>query len=673
MQKSHDVYFGVLEKDELVEALNAKITTYYDYLEKTDLLWLWATAYRAYYGSNLTSPGHGLSFDSAKLSKGGTRGEITNLKLNHFRSLCKHTLQLTTSQKPALNCRSNNTDYRSQAQTILGNGLLDFYFREKKVTQHVRGTTEKSLIFSEAFIHSPWNPNRGEKYAVDPNTNRLIYEGDLEFTSHSPLDIVRDVGLKDGDEHNWYLVKTRVNKFDLATRFPAFKEDILATGVDTKQLSFEAFEYADNQKSDDYVIKWIFYHDRTESLPNGRMVEFVGDTLLLDGDLPYENIPVSRVAPENLIGTIFGWSPAFELLAPQQALDILNSIIVTNQSSFGVQSIWTKSNDGITVTQLGQGMRNLQSEEMPQAIQLTQTAPEIFNYRNELIQEMETLSGVNSVVRGQPEASLSSGAALALVVSQAVQFASLLEASYSDLVEVVGYSIISNLRSFAKTKRVAAIVGQASRAYLKEFTSNDLESISRVSMEQTNALSKTIAGRLQLAEKLSERGLIDNAKEYLTVLQTGQLEPIIEGTQAQLLNIRAENEALRNGHNVAALVTDNHQDHIQEHLSLLSSPEARQNPEIVANVMQHVSEHLQLWRTADPAILFITGQQPAPQAMMPPPPPQQAPNASPDMQQTPPNPMAAQEPGMPSMPSLPKEAPDSAQAAYQQTLDITQQ
>ena len=675
--QNRDVYFARLDNDdELITALHQKIADYYKEVEEMELFNLWLTSYRAYYGANLTGRSTGLSFDSAQLSKGGKQGEITFLKLNHFRNLVTHTLQLTTAQKPALNCRSNNTDYDSQTQTILGNALIDFYFREKKVGKQTRTATETSMIFGEGFIHLPWNPSAGEKYDVDQATQKVIYEGDLDFKVLTPLDVVRDVTVTDEEDHDWYLIKSKANKFDLAADHPKFEDDILnGSNKEHGYENSEAFTFTartnKDSKDNDKVTIWTFYHRATVSVPKGRLVIFCGDNKLVDTKLPYEKIPVSRVAPAPLMGTIFGWSPAFDLLAPQQALDILNAIITSNQSSFGTQSIWTKSNDPITVTQLGSGMKNFQSEEMPQPVQLTKTAPEIFSFRNELIQEMETLSGINSVVRGQPEASLKSGAALALVVAQAVQFASLLEASYSDLTESVGYSIISTLRDFSKTERVIEIVGQAHRGYSQSFKSNDLNSISRVSMEQTSALSKTISGRLQLAESLTEKGFIDNGREYITVLQTGQLDPIIEGTQASLLNIRAENESLRNGKQVRALITDHHQDHIQEHTSILSSPEARSNEKLAQSVLDHIQEHIDLWRKADPAILFVTGQQP-------PPPGPQAPPQQGQPQQGQPQPSEIAEPsnqpspdGMPSqpnMPSLPQQADAGSQAAYEKTL-----
>jgi hypothetical protein len=115
------------------------------------------------------------------------------------------------------------------------------------------------------------------------------------------------------------------------------------------------------------------------------------------------------------------------------------------------------------------------------------------------------------------------------------------------------------------------------------------------------------------------------------------------------------------GEDVPALITENHKEHIMTHLELLNSPEAKKNPQLVAMVTQHVMEHLDLWRNADPAILMLTGQDPAPPLPM-----TQVPN---------PNQMPTQEPmpiqgpevaQQPNMPSVPQGTDPNSQVAYEQ-------
>src|SRR5690606_13663300 len=105
---------------------------------------------------------------------------------------------------------------------------------------------------------------------------------------------------------------------------------------------------------------------------------------------------------------------------------------------------------------------------------LTQTPPEIFNFMTQIERLMETISGVNSVARGNPEASLKSGAALALVQSMAIQFSQNLQRAYAQLIEDLGTSTINILKDFAAVPRVAAIAGKSNRPMMREFVGDDL-------------------------------------------------------------------------------------------------------------------------------------------------------------------------------------------------------
>ena len=74
-----------------------------------------------------------------------------------------------------------------------------------------------------------------------------------------------------------------------------------------------------------------------------------------------------------------------------------------------------------------------------------------------LIQSMETISGISSVTRGNPEASLKSGTALALIQSMSLQFISGLQQNYVKLIEDVGTNLINILKDYAKTPKTIAI------------------------------------------------------------------------------------------------------------------------------------------------------------------------------------------------------------------------
>ncbi len=199
-------------------------------------------------------------------------------------------------------------------------------------------------------------------------------------------------------------------------------------------------------------------------------------------------------------------------------------------------------------------------------------------------------------------------------------------------------------------------------------------------VDETSPLAKTVSGRIEMANDFLDKDLITSAKQYINVVKTGQLDAATEGSEHDMLNVRAENEALRNGKPVTVLMTDLHGEHINEHRSILSSPEARENPELVMATLEHITSHITEWRRCDPAILFITGQQPPPPPAMPMgmAPPQGAPGQAPPGAPAGPtpgpgdsskiqarqNPTESELPGQPNMPTLPGGAPDEAEQAY---------
>jgi hypothetical protein len=321
------------------------------------------------------------------------------------------------------------------------------------------------------------------------------------------------------------------------------------------------------------------------------------------------------MSPADILGTPYGYTPLFDILPIQDAVNSLYSTILTNQSTFGVQNIYVPEGANISISQLEGGMNVISSSRdagKPEPMNFTQTPPEIFTFLGLLEKAQETVSGVNSVTRGNPEASLKSGNALALVQSMSLQFISGLQQSYVQMIEDVGTGLIAMLRDFASVPRIAAIAGKDQRTYMKEFTGDDLSSVNRVMVDVGNPLSRSTAGRVQMAEQMLQMGAIKTPEQYFMVIDTGRLETMTDSTVDELLLVRAENERLVDGQAIIAVVTDKHSIHIKEHGSVLADPQLRFDPELSQRVYDHIQEHINLLRNTDPNLLRLVGEQPLP-------------------------------------------------------------
>lgn len=613
MISSQEMYFAAKPANECAGVLVDKATSFFNLLERNNLLTKISKMWNYYHGNfNSTyGDGHNVEFT-------GEQGELVKFPVNHFRNLAQHIYVMITSNRPIMEARSLNTDYKSLAQTYLANGILEYYMREKRLEECLKKAAELAIVMGSGYVKLSWNATGGDIYDTDPDTGEAIREGDLEFTTLTPFDVVVD-GTKENWDNDWIITRTFKNRYDLIAKYPELEDKIRAIPTKTESSLFRITALS-NDNTDDVAV-YEFYHKQTESMPEGRyMLYLAADVVLLDAKMPYRVIPVFRISPSEILGTPYGYTPMFDIYPMQEAINSLFSSILTNQNAFAVQNVFVPRGADINVNTLQGGMNIIEGNAAPQPLNMTQTPAEVFKFLEMIIQNAETLSGVNSVARGNPEASLKSGTALALVQSMALQFISGLQASYVRLIEDVGTAVIQILKDFATTPKVIAIVGKNNRPLLKEFTGEKISSINRVIVDVGNPLSRTIAGRVQMAEQMMQMRLIKNPEQYFQVISTGKIETMYEGEMSELLLIKSENEQMSDGEKVITSPLDKHQMHIMEHRAVLADPELRKDQTLVSTVLGHIKEHLDFLRNTDPALLQLIGEQPVP-PMQPPAPP----------------------------------------------------
>ncbi len=622
-------YFAADEPELAVKTLVGKSQNWFKGVTDTDYIEKIKKSWSAYHGSYYDGQGH-------ILSEGGENGELVNLAVNHYRNLARHIHVMVTSTRPSFKCRAINTDRKSLLQADLGNGLLDYYMREMKLEKIIKDAVEYAIVLGSGYIKLEWNSTKGKVYdyvevdeadifdydedglPLDEKGTVLkpypITEGDVEFTLMSPFDVVFDPTKENYMANDWVLCRTFINKFDLASKYPELADKIIEQETKDKKENASRKILTSNVDETVDIPVYEFFHKRTESMPDGRYMLYADEeTILEDTVMPYRDLPIHRITPSEILGTPYGYSDMFDLLPLQDMLNSLYSTAATNINAFGVQNILNPRGNDVSVEQVSEGMNFIEYNSQigkPEAMQLTATSPEVYQMMGLIEKAMETISGVNSVARGNPESSLKSGTALALVQSQALQFVSGLQQSYISLMESVGTGLINLLKDFANVPRIAAISGLNNSTEMKEFKSDDINSINRVVVDVGNALMQTTAGRAQVAENLLQMGFIDSPEKYLMVLNTGNLDFMTEGKMDEMKTVKGENEAIIRGEDVIAIFSDRHALHIREHRSVLADNELRKEPELVTAVLDHIQEHINLLQTTDPNILSIIGEAP---------------------------------------------------------------
>lgn len=609
MSNINEVYFAARDSKDKAAALVQKTNSFYNRMESNHYLDKIAKMYHYYYGNfDLeTGTSHEVSFT-------GEQGELVKLPVNHFRNLARNIFNMIIANRPILEARAINSDYKSLSQTYLANGILDYYMREKGLEDIINEGVEMALILGSSFIKMSWNSMKGEVYETEDDGTPLL-NGEMEFELLSQLDVVVDGTKERWGNPEWIVTRTYINRYNLVAQYPQHATKIMMLETKNNAANTRLGNFS-NDDTDDIPV-YEFFHAKTPAMPEGNYMLYLSeDVILLDVALPYRNIPIFRIAPANIMGTPYGYSEMFDVFPIQEAMNSIYSGIMTNQNAFLVQSLFVQKGSDISYDSID-GMSIMQGNTPPEPIQLTQSPKEAFEFLAKLIQDAETIVGVNSVTRGNPEASLRSGTALALVQSMSIQFQSGFQKAYIKFLENIGTNLIEILKDFANAPKMIAIVGKNKTPLLKQFTGDKIKDVQRVTVEVGNPLSRTIAGRVQMAEQLAQMKLIKNPQQYFMVMETGRLDTMIEGDISDLLNIKRENEMLLEGVQVMADILDQHRMHILEHRVVINDPDLRANPELYKAVKAHIQEHIDMLRTVDPDLLQLINEQPLQNSMSP--------------------------------------------------------
>jgi hypothetical protein len=612
-------YFAALDGEELGAELMSRIEAYDSYVERKGLLNAWRSVYHEWHG--MSSKGT----LAPEVWFEGKKGELACVKANHLRNLGMHLKNMTIQNRPKFDARAMNTDPESVGQTHVASSVLDYYMREQRLEGKLADAVEYALTFGEAFGVLNWDATAGD--AVTGADGQPMTPGDVQATIYGPMDAIRDWRRRPQDQ-KWYIIRDYANKFDLAAQYPELSEKILNYGDDRERRLDMVVDL--EGESDDIAI-YHLYHAPTPALPQGRYVRFLSAECILHADsFPYVSLNVHRIAPGSIIGTSFGYSGVWDLVALQNVVDAMLTVMLTHYDAFGIQNVIKQSGTEFTPDDT-HGMRVWTvpggTTILPQGVNLTAMPPGIGEFIGMVVSMMETISGVNAVARGNTEAigKSASGAHLALIQTMAMQFNSGLQQSYAMFVEDVGSGIVNMLKRFADVPRMAMIAGRDNRHYMRAFSSNDLRLVNRVVVDTGNPMRNTHQGRMEIATLLLQSippGTLD-AGQLVSVVTTGNLDVLLGPKDREHDLIRSESAALSEGPDVTSLQlamadgstvdvphadgvpvlrVDNHDLHIPHHVAdLFSSPEARNNPRIVAAGLAHLAEH-EHWKA------FLAGQ-----------------------------------------------------------------
>ena len=554
----------------------------------------------------------------------GEQGELVKMLIPQARSLIRQLITLITKNRLSFRGIAQASGSEIMSTIRLANALSEQIVDNQNLDIKSEKLVELSLVYGISFIKSTWRTDRGEIFTGDTGKNQVMYMGDVELSVHDVWNVFFDYSIETWEDQPWCEVRTIHSRWDLVKQFPKLKEAILQLDSvrDWRGPYYTEFR---SISEDDLVYVYECYHRPTPALPNGRMFFYSDEeTIYFDGDNEYGELPVHELKPAPVFGMGFGAPQYSELLPAQEMLDNSYSAIATNQSAFGVQSVTVPRGAGISAQEIA-GMNfisftptNVTGGGRPEPLQLTKSPPEVFNFIDLLKSEMMAISGINSAVRGEPPAGVTSGTAIATLTTNALEFISSTSKSYTKCLEKTIESAINGYRRFAKVPRSIFMTGRNDQVVPREFVGTDLDPIKKIQMQISNPLMQTISGRSDLAEKLVGNGLVKTVQDYINILEGGSLAQLYETEASENDLVESENEKLMDGEDVIVLATDDHPAHIRKHAALLNDADIRMNGSATQVILNHIMEHRVQAQQVDPFLQAMVRTGKLPEGGIPP-------------------------------------------------------
>lgn len=579
----------------------------------------WVRNIVAYY-SAVVHPG---AWDTSLIFE-GVQGELVRMYTPQARTMVRNLVTIVTKQRLAMQAMAESQGQEVIDDTKLGNSVAEQLVTKERLDTKQETLVEHAIVTGLAFTRTVWNTDKGHPYIRDAD-GVMIYDGDVEVTTPTCLDVVYDVTIDNWDELPWVEVRVKKNRYDLIAQFPELERQILAL-PNVRQLRGPNSWFDRTFTDDDLVYVYELYARPGPALEQGRVVFYASEEcVFFDGPNLYGTIPIEPMIPEPVYGTLLGYPQFTNLLACQEMFDNSISAIATNQSQFAVQTAAIPRGANVNVQELG-GMRFISYTPQqvpgggkPESVQLTQSSPETFKFADMLKVNMQEMSNINSTLRGNPPSGATSGVAIATLSANALEFTSSLTKSLHLCLEKTVMHGVNCYKKFATTPRIVMQRGKSGQETSRQFQGQDLQRITSVKMTMMNPLMQTIAGRLEIAEKLMGMPR-EQWPKYVAILEGEPLRKLYQTELSEEDLLCAEDESLSKGQEVPVLITDDHAAHIRGHASLLNDPMVRTNGQANQVILNHIMQHYELSKSAPPELtaMIRTGKMPEP-GMVPPP------------------------------------------------------
>jgi cyclopropane fatty-acyl-phospholipid synthase-like methyltransferase len=458
---------------------------------------------------------------------------------NYVFSTVETVIPIMVANNPKILVLPQKEVFQQKADVI--QRALDFEWQRTKFFSKLVLSCRSGLIFGTVPIMMIWDKN---------SDNGL---GNAKPVIVSPFNIFPDPSATCVDDAEYIIYATYKNVGEIIAEYPekanllrkstgkpqdtylAFGKDTTEFNPDTSILYIEMFstDYSmevsiEEEGGDKYKVEKRKY-------PNGRKITIAGDVLLDDSGNPYNDgkFPIVLWKCYDVPGRFWGRGEVENIMSPQQAkCDITNAIL--DNAKHTANTVWiVDKNAGVEKNTLtnrpGLIIRKNPGSEVhreppPSLPAYIQNIIEVFN------QDIEHISGVYDVTRGERPTGITAAAAIQALNEQAQGRIKLKVQQIEQMLSELGGLWLSRIQQFWDTKRDVRVMDSDYNVQFDTIDKSDIDGDFDVIVAagSTMAVNKTarLQQLIQMAQTQAEDGL--PMVDRQTVLENADLPNLEE-------------------------------------------------------------------------------------------------------------------------------------------------
>lgn len=476
-------------------------------------------------------------------------------------------------------------------------------------------------ICGTAFYKITWNSDAGMVIATDDK--KAIREGDVDISVCSPFEILPDNLSCENINDMGSIIHAKAVSVDTIKNIYGVSvepENVHSFSLDSGFGSSGGLGYdahinkVTNINLKNHCVLIERYTKPNTNLPNGRLTIVAGDKLLFDGDLPYLNgdnnervLPFIKQISSYMPGCFYGVSIIERLVPIQRAYNAIRNRKheYFNRISMGVLTVEDGSVDTDALEQDGLSPGKVlvyrQGGQAPTIMETPDIHADFKAEEERLMDEFKNLAGVSDLMDDSENYTNLSGTALQLLIEQDDNRVISAIDSAKQALKALAKHILRLYKQFAMMPRLIKIAGELGDVEMFYWDKNSIRS-DDVVFDTSTALGESVASRRSMLLQLLESGILYDKdgnfspsmrSKCLDLLGFGAWEHSTDLDSLHINRAQEENILMRSS-DAEILPIDNHQIHIDEHISYVLSngfKDCKNYDEIKLRILNHIENH----------------------------------------------------------------------------------